>query len=134
MTVRLNDYHDLPVIQALYELAGFNPPSGWAWTGDWAGWWLIVEDAARRPLGCVQLLMSRPQAGLESLCVPTALPSRLKAAVIKQLAAAALSVLRQLGGIQSVRFQADTTGLWQRVLEHRGAWRIHAYPTYAIGV
>src|SRR3990167_9441116 len=128
MTVRLNDYHDLPVIQALYELAGFNPPSGWTWTGDWSGWWLLVEDAARRPLGCVQLLMSRPQAGLESLCVPLAFPKRLRAAVVKCLAQEALQLLRQLGGVQSVRFQADPTGSWEHTLQRRGAWCVHSYP------
>ena len=134
MTVRLNDYHDLPVIQALYEAAGFEPTTSWTWTGDWSGWWLLAEDDARRPLGCVQLVMSRPQAVLESLCVPVVLPHRFKARVVKQLAYTAKAVLKELGGVQSVRFQAEPTGLWERVLTRRGAWRIHSYPTYAIGV
>ena len=130
MTVRLNDYHDLPVLQALYEAAGYLPDMGWRWIGDFSGYWVIAEDAERRPLGCVQMGLSRPQGTLESLCVPTVLPQRLKAQVVRALCLFAARLFSTMG-LQSIRFQADAARTnWLTVLEHRGARRLHAHPTY----
>lgn len=130
MTVRLNDYHDLPVLQALYEAAGHAPDMGWRWTGNFAGWWAILEDEARRPLGCLQLSLSQPQAVLETLCVPLVFQKRMRVAVIRALCRFAVQFLAALG-VQSVRFQVNEQyGDWERIVSRYGARRLHAHPTY----
>ena len=130
MTVRLNDYHDLPMLQALYEGAGHGPRCGWAWTGDWTGWWAVCEDSLGRLVGCLQLSMSRPQATLEALCVPLAFSKRQRVSIIRHLVAFSFRALRQLG-VQSVRFQLDAThGDWVRIAQRYGARFLHAHPTF----
>lgn len=130
MTVRLNDAHDLPMLQALYEGAGHGHLCGWTWTGDWTGWWAVCEDSLGRAVGCVQLSMSRPQAVLESLCVPAAFSTRQRAIIIRRLVAFAFEVFRQLG-VQSVRFQLDSgRGDWIRIAQRYGARCLHQHPTF----
>lgn len=133
MRVRLNDYHDLPMLQALYEGAGHNPDQGWAWTGDWSGWWAVAEDHLGRAVGCLQLGMSRPQATLETLCVPQAFSKLSRARIVRQLVYFALQMFRHLEGVQSVRFQAD--GSWDsRIFLRRSSYYLHSHPTYIRGL
>ena len=130
MTVRLNDYHDLPMLQALYEAAGHPPTMGWRWVGDFSGYWAMAEDEQGRAVGCVQLGLSRPQGTLEALCVPTMFPKRIRAIIVRELSRFAVHLFAALG-MQSIRFQADARlEGWLQVLEHRGARRLHAHPTY----
>ena len=134
MTVRLNDYHDLPVIQALYEASGKEPYPLWNWSCNTHGWWLIAEDAAGRALGCVQLYLSQPQAFLDLLCVPVVFPKRLKAAVVKVLCFKALETLRSFG-VRTVSFSASMADQdWTKVLVRHGARYIHHHPTYVLQV
>ena len=132
MTVRLNDYHDLPVIQALYESSGKEPYPLWNWSCNTHGWWLIAEDAAGRALGCVQLYLSQPQAFLDLLCVPTVLPKRLKAMVVKTLCFGAVDVLRSFG-VHTFSFQVGSRE-WGRILRRYGAQLVHYHPTYVMQV
>src|SRR3990167_2700442 len=97
MTVRLNDYHDLPVIQALYEASGKEPDPLWNWSCNTHGWWLLAEDDQRRPLGCVQLYLSQPQAFVDLLCVPVVFSQRLKARVVRALCRAIHETFQRLG-------------------------------------
>ena len=132
MTVRLNDYHDLPMIQALYEASGKAPYPLWNWSCNTHGWWLIAEDTAGRALGCVQLYLSQPQAFLDLLCVPVVFPKRLKAAVVKVLCFKALETLRSFG-VRTVSFQVGSRE-WGRILQRYGAERVHYHPTYVLQV
>ena len=130
MRVRLNNYHDLPMLLALYEGAGHGHICGWTWTGDWTGWWAVCEDSLGRLVGCLQLSMSRPQATLESLCVPLAFSKRQRATIIRRLVAFAFETLRQLG-VQSVRFQLDETrGDSVRIAQRYRARFLHQHPTF----
>ena len=134
VSARLNDYHDLPVIQALYEASGKEPYPLWNWSCNTHGWWLIAEDAEGRALGCVQLYLSQPQAFVDMLCVPVVLPRRLKVTVIKALFACILSTLRSFG-VRSYSFQADPRcGDWVRIVQRYGARAVHNHPTYVLQV
>lgn len=132
MIVRLNDYHDLPVIQALYEASGKEPYPLWNWSCNTHGWWLIAEDAAGRALGCVQLYLSQPQAFVDLLCVPVVFQKRLRATVVKALCFAALAKLREFG-VRTVSFQVGSRG-WGRILQRYGAEHVHYHPTYVLQV
>lgn len=130
MTVRFNDYHDLPMLQALYEGAGHGHICGWSWTGDWTGWWVIAEDSLGRAVGCLQVGLSRPQGTLESLCVPMAFSKRQRVTIIRRLLAFAFQLFRQCG-VQSVRFQLDSRcGDWVRIAQRYGARFLHQHPTF----
>ena len=134
LTVRLNNYHDLPVIQALYEASGKEPYPLWNWSCNTHGWWLIVEDVAGRALGCVQLYLSQPQAFLDLLCVPVVLPQQFKAKVVRALCLHARAVLASFG-VRTVSFQADMLdGDWAKILARYGARYVHHRPTYIMQV
>src|SRR3990167_8914702 len=123
LTVRLNDYHDLPVIQALYESSGKEPYPLWNWSCNTHGWWLLAEDDQRRPLGCVQLYLSQPQAFVDLLCVPVVFSQRMKARVVKALCVAALNKFREFG-VRTFSFQVGSR-TWGRVLQRYGARLVH---------
>ena len=133
MRVRLNDYHDLPAIHALFEASGKNPYPLWNWSCNTHGWWLLAEDEAWRPLGCVQIGLSQPQAFVDLLCIPTVFPRRLKAAVVYTLLHEVHRVLRSFG-VQTFLFQADTETDWARIIQRFGAQLVHHHPTYVMQV
>ena len=133
MRVRLNDYHDLPAIQALYGASGKGAYPFWNWSCNTHGWWLIAEDDDTRPMGCVQLGLSQPQAFVDLLCVPTIFTKRLKATVIYTLLHEVHRVLRSFG-VRTFIFQADAQTEWARIVERYGAQRVHSHPTYVMQV
>ena len=132
MTVRLNDYHDLPVIQALYEASGKQPYPCWSWDCNLHGWWLVCEDEAGRALGCLQLYLSSPQAFVDLLCVPTVFPKRLRAVVVKALCFHAVRIFKQFR-VRTLSF-AVSDPEWGRILTRYGARPVHHYPTYVMQV
>lgn len=134
MTIRLSDYHDLPVIQALYEASGKEPYPLWNWSCNTHGWWLLAEDAAGRALGCVQLYLSQPQAFLDLLCVPVAFPARTRARIIYALMQQAKQVLASFG-VRTFSFQADAKDrVWTALVQRYGGVPVHRHPTYVIQV
>ena len=134
MTVRLAEYHDWPIIQALHDASGKPPYPLWERQCDVSGWWMLVEDRQRRPLGCLQIAMSRPQAFLDLLCVPQVFTTRMKWVTIKALLRATFSLLKRMG-VKTVLFQADPSyAQWQHIITKHGARYLHSYPTYVIGV
>lgn len=132
MTVRLSEYHDLLAIQALYEASGKEPARFWSWTGNMAGWWLIAEDDARRPLGCIQLRPSAPIATLELLCIPLIFRKRDKVLVAKALIRQGMLELRALGA-QAIQFCLnESREQWAMIARRYGAEQYSAYTTYAM--
>ena len=134
MTIRLSDYHDAPVLQALYEASGKAPYPYWNWSCNTHGWWLLAEDAERRPLGCVQLYLSQPQAFMDLLCVPAVLPVRTRARIIYRLMAHAKQVLASFG-VRTCSFQADAQDqTWTALVQRYGGVPVHSHPTYVLQV
>ena len=133
MIIRLNDYHDLPVIQALYEASGKHIPP-FSWTGDWTGWWLIAEDVQGIPLGCIQLRPSVPMATLELLCVPTCFTKRRKVVVIKTLVREAILRLAGLGASVIQFCINEHREQWAHIAERYGATLYSPYPSYTLRI
>ena len=133
MRVRLTEYHDVPAVQALYEASGKEPYPLWNWSCNTHGWWLLAEDDAYRPMGCLQLGLSQPQAFVDLLCVPRVFPKRLKATVIYTLLHEAHRTLRRFG-VQTFLFQADAATEWAYIIQRFGARYVHSHPTYVMRV
>ena len=110
------------VIKALVTQSPWNDALAEAF--DWSDigpYWLIAFDEDHRIVGCVQMLVGKPLARIELLCVDERLDHPVRARAIRTLILRACEALRGAGAKAVAGTVPFALKSYKRVLKKRGA-------------